>query len=213
MTAPTFDLPTAEHWTEGAAADAASQARALRDRETRPRGATGTEKPKRSQKKKPPRELTQGPRSRPGNAGGAQGGEKPYQSRADLLAENAELTARLSALEAERGSPDALDEIAGQLVAPLTMTARVLGQLVASVLKAPWWQLSDDDAGTLAGAWAPVLAPKASQYAANLPLAAAVLVTVHVCAPRLELTLRARRGELPAAPAAPSPEGDADAVA
>ena len=186
-----FALPDLDADAPDGAAQASRQARELRDAaqappETpaRPKGGKSAPKPK-----------AQGPRSRPGNAGGAASGT--YKSRADLMAENAELAERLARVDAARDSAEGREDMIARLVAPLAMTARVAADLVARTTAGPWWRLEDAEADALAQVWAPVLAPRASTYAENLPLMAAVMVTVQVCAPRLDLTLRARRGELP----------------
>lgn len=94
----------------------------------------------------------------------------------------ADKSAGAPAAEAPAISPEQLIGIA---TASLTATFRVVSGIGAR-MRGPHWQLTDEETGALAGAWAPVIAPHLGQLVEYLPIVGAVAVTVEVVLPRIE---------------------------
>lgn len=149
------------------------------------------------------------------------GGHKP--TKAELEAELRELRRRAGddpdagdAGDAGASSTAAADEAATVQVTQgaLFEAFRALGGAVASFARGPWWELTDEEAGRLASAWAPVLAPKIQEHAEKVPLMLAVVITASIARPRIERELARRRApELAAAVAVDVTGTPADAPA
>ena len=103
--------------------------------------------------------------------------------------------------------PIVLARQAAEVREPLRLTFDLGFKMVASYRKFPGWALAPEEAGILADAWAPCLAPYMGVIGSAMPWVTAVVVSYGVVAPRMNAEAAAKGNPEPAPVVLQVPEG------